>query len=86
MIDDISILAMSSVYLIYTFKRKKFNALHFFLTVIIWFGGFGCKGYGLTLIDPNKTNVPLLVLFILFLMVVIRTFTMPFYLPIICGD
>ena len=87
MIDDISILAISSVYLIYTYKRKQFNTLIAILTVIIWFCGFGCKGCGLTLLNDriHDNSIPKFLPVILFLMVVIRLFTIFFYIPITCG-
>ena len=86
MIDDIAILAISSVYLFYTFKRKKFNKLIGVLTIIIWFCGFGCKGFGLTqLNDRIKDNtIPNFLPMTLFLMVGVRSFTIFFYIPITC--
>ena len=86
MIDDISILAISSVYLIYTYKRKQFNTLIAILTVIIWFCGFGCKGYGLTLLNDkiNDHIIPKFLPVTLFLMIGIRSFTIFFYIPITC--
>ena len=86
MIDDIAILAISSVYLFYTFKRKKFNIFIGILTVIIWFCGFGCKGFGLTLLNDRIKDhtIPNFLPIILFLMIGVRTFTIFFYIPIAC--
>ena len=84
LIDDIAIISISLVYLIYTFKRKKFNTLICVLTPIIWFGGFASKGYGLTLLNDRIKNksIPSSLPIILFFMVVIRTFAIFFYIPI----
>ena len=71
-----------SIYIIYTHKRKKFKVLHTILTVIIWFCGFGCKGYGLLYLDfHDDKNIPVGI--IIFFMIVIRTLALFFYIPIL---
>ena len=88
MIDDVAILAISSIYLFFTFKRKKFNILITILTVIICIGGFGCKGFGLTLLNDRIHNntIPQYLPIVLFMLVVIRSFTIFFYIPITCDN
>ena len=80
MIDDLAVLAFSST-IIYSYYKKKDIRNYYMgaLTIIIWFGGFGIKGYGLA--SSFKVNA---ISAIFFGLIFIKGFTMFCYIPIMC--
>ena len=80
MIDDLAVLAFSSI-IIYSYYKKKDIRNYYMgaLTIIIWFGGFGIKGYGLA--SSFKVNA---ISAIFFGLIFIKGFTMFCYIPIMC--
>ena len=80
MIDDLAVLAFSSLIIYSDYKKKDIRNYYMAaLTVIIWFGGFGIKGYGLA--SSFKFNA---VSAVFFGLIFIKGFTMFCYIPIIC--
>ena len=80
MIDDLAVLAFSSIIIYSYYKKKDINNYYMgALTIIIWFGGFGIKGYGLA--SSFKVNA---VSEIFFGLIFIKGFIMFCYIPIMC--
>jgi len=80
MSDDIAILGLTSLIIYFDRKKKEIN--HYILaalTIIIWFCGFGIKGFGLA--DLYEINtISLIFMGLIFL----RSFIMFCFIPIIC--
>ena len=85
MSDDFAILGLSTLYLYYIYKRKDIrNYCIGALSVIIWFCGFGIKGFGLAEIF-NKKDKPLnAVSLTCFALIFIRSVCIFCYIPKLC--
>ena len=80
MSDDIAILGLTSLIIYFARKNKEIN--HYLLaalTIIIWFCGFGIKGFGLA--ELFKINaISLMFMGLIFL----RSFILFCFIPIVC--
>ena len=85
--DDAFVLIISSVFLLFSHKKKLAKNILFGVFIgFVWFVGFGCKGYGMQYIvkDNNITGALVLVPLIYFLLIGVRTFGLFFSIPLIC--
>jgi hypothetical protein len=79
LIDDAGLLIIAIIFLILICKRKSVG--HIALgaaTVIVWFVGFGLRGFGMTQLEESGNAV------VFFFLTVIRTFAIFFCIPIAC--
>ena len=80
MIDDLAVLGFSSIIIYSYYKHKNIiNYLMAVLTVIIWFGGFCIKAFGLA--SSFKINA---ISSIFISLIFIKTFILFCFIPIIC--
>ena len=82
MVDDVAIFIVASIFLTYSCKNKSArNKIFGFFTGVVWFVGFGCKGFAMTFMGSrhNGSMIP-----ILFFLIVIRTFLLFFSIPLAC--
>ena len=80
-IDDIAILVMGLILLILTCKGKSLSHIGLgAATIIVWFVGFGVRGFGMTQFEK-----PVMVIINFFLLVA-RTFALFFLIPQTCNQ
>ena len=80
MSDDIAILVLTSLIIYFDRKKKEINHnLLGVLTIIIWFSGFGIKGFGLAKLN-NINPISLMFMGMIFL----RSFILFCFIPIVC--
>ena len=85
--DDACVLIISSVFLLFSYKKKLAkNILFGFFVGFVWFVGFGCKGFGMQYIfKDNKINGALAFIPIIYFgLIVGRTFGLFFSIPLSC--
>ena len=80
-IDDLAILTISIIYIVFIKKGNSFNKCWLGpLTVFVWFVGFGVRGFGMTLFESSvMTGIE-------FFLTGIRTFDLFFCIPSTCGQ
>ena len=81
LVDNIAILTMAIIYLVFLYKKLRLN--HKILgisTILVWFVGFGFEGFGMT--QTKKTE------FIIanFIITAVRSFSMFFCIPYTCNN
>ena len=80
-IDDLAILTIAIIYIVFIKKGKSFNNCWLGpLTVFVWFVGFGIRGFGMTLFESNA------MIGIEFFLAGIRLFDLFFCIPLTCGQ
>ena len=85
--DDVAVLIIASVLLIFSYRKKiAKNCLFGFFTGFVWFVGFGCKGFAMQYIFANKKISGALVFIpiIYFFLIIPRTFGLFFSIPLVC--
>ena len=79
LIDDVGLLTMAIIYLIFTCKKKPPNHRALGIaTVLVWFVGFGIRSFAMTQLIAFENS------FVYFIMMGIRSFTMFFCIPFTC--
>jgi hypothetical protein len=87
LIGDALDLGLSSLYLYYYYKRRGLRGYFIgFLTIAIWFGGFGLKGIGLSQHFGKIEGEKVVFAIIAFCSIMIRGFILFCYIPMVCPN